>query len=93
MGSRMFGMLGTVSVLLGFAAWASLALTLFGDGLDPDGWAVTLARGGAAFAVVGLCTGVIGVARRPTRLRSWIGLVLCIGWLGIFTGALWHFVP
>lgn len=86
-------MLGTVSVLLGFAAWASRALALLMGGLDPDGLARTLARGATVFAITGACAGVIAVIRRPTRIRNWIGLGACVAWLGLFTGALALVLP
>ncbi len=86
-------MLGTLSVLLGFAAWASLAVGLLRGGLNADALGKTLAQGATVFAVIGACAGVIAVLRRPTRIRNWIGLVACVVWLGLFTGALGLIVP
>jgi len=78
--------LGTFTLFLGIFAWILLTLSiLFGRG-DPSAWVIASIAAAASFAFVGAVTGLVALSRYPDKIHNWFGLLLCLSWLGYFTG-------
>ena len=81
---------GLLSALLGFAAWALLAVALLSGGLDASGPVnPRLFIYPALFsALAALILGVAGMVRGPQRLLAAIGLAVAgsfaLSWIGVF---------
>ncbi len=79
--------LGIFTLILGIASWALLTLSLIVGHGEPHAWAIAAASAAGAFALVGSFTGLVALARYPEKIHNWFGLLLCLAWLGFFTGA------
>ena len=78
--------LGTFALFLGVFAWILLALSILLGRGDPSAWAIASISAAGSFAFVGALTGLVALARYPDKTHNWFGLLLCLSWLGYFTG-------
>jgi len=86
MGMKIPKNLGTFTLFLGIFAWILLTLSIiFGRG-GPNAWAIASIATAGSFAFVGALSGLVALARYPDKIHNWFGLLLCLAWLGYYTG-------
>lgn len=88
MGRKIPENLGTFTLILGIFAWILLTISIIIGRGHPNAWAIASIAVAGSFAFVGGLTGLVALARYPEKIQNWFGLLLCMAWLGYFTGKL-----
>ena len=86
MGFKIPKNLGAFTLFLGIFAWMLLILSVVFGHKDPHAWAIASIAASGSFAFVGALTSMVVIPPYPDKIKNWLGLLLCLAWLGYFTG-------